>query len=514
MKCGICAYVAPANGTSHTARTCPLKQTQCRRTLPEGHPFRELGQCVDLKCIHNKICGKCGLPGHLYGTQTFAPDRWQHSKKGGVVRKWCKRALDKTDFVCVLITPEAIQSLVNNSQNMSAAEGVERAERRVSVARLRGNVHDADIDVNETMRVMETLGSKAAVLQGANKVAFSVLRQHAREGSVAANQRAAQAVEGDVSDAGASSGDVAADGNVDANADRERGDADVDVGAAGAADGDSSGAEAFHEPKAVRMLRGATARRSKMYAAAIAKGRSKRGAAQAPRAASVSGKGKGRAKGTNEGASPLPADETAIGLPSFCVNKDDLWPRGTRAIYARPLAVFKNREFGSLPPLQIAHRIIVQLCRCPVEEADQELASYIIKGAVQSHLRGYTLTSGSLAPADVSEWLCSAMPATMRPALLSSIAFAVHLVVAGARTGSEWEPSSSSASRPDGAAVDVADALAGGIGIAATRSVPLGAEARGGVTTTAAGAEQPANALADGDADHPVHSVELDVPQL
>ena len=149
-----------------------------------------------------------------------------------------------------------------------------------------------------------------------------------------------------------------------------------------------------------------------------------------------------------------------------------------------------------------------------MEEADQELASYIIKGAVQSHLREYTLTSGSLAPADVSEWLCSAMPATMRRALLSSIAFAVHLVVAGARTGSEWEPSSSSASRPDGAAVDVADALAGGIGIAATRSVPLGAEARGGVTTTAAGAEQPANALADGDADHPVHSVELDVPQL
>ena len=47
---------------------------------------------------------------------------------------------------------------------------------------------------------------------------------------------------------------------------------------------------------------------------------------------------------------------------------------------------------------------------------------YIIKGAVQSHLRGYTLTSGSLAPADVSEWLCSAMPATMQPALGRSCA--------------------------------------------------------------------------------------------
>jgi len=234
-----------------------------------------------------------------------------------VVRMWCKRALDKTDFVCVLITPEAIRSLVNNSQNMSAAEGVERVERRVTAARLRGIVHSANVDVNETMRVMETLGSKAAVLQGANKVACSVLRQHAREESVAAKQRAAQAVEGDVSDAGASSGDVAADGNVDGNADRARGDTDIDIGAAGAAGGDSSGAEDFHEPKAVRMLRGATARRSTMDAAAIAKGRSTRAAAQAPRAATLSGKGKGRAKGTNEGASPLPAGETAIGLLSF-----------------------------------------------------------------------------------------------------------------------------------------------------------------------------------------------------
>jgi len=58
--------------------------------------------------MHHKICGKCGLQGHLFGTQTFALDRWRLNKKGGVVRKWCKRALDKTDFFCVLVTPETI----------------------------------------------------------------------------------------------------------------------------------------------------------------------------------------------------------------------------------------------------------------------------------------------------------------------------------------------------------------------------------------------------------------------
>ena len=506
MKCGICAYVAPADGTSHTARTCPLKQTQCRRTLPEGHPFREVGQCVDLKCIHHKICGKCGLPGHLYGTQTFAPDRWQLSKKGGVVRKWCKRALDKTDFVCVLITPEAIQSLVNNSQSMSAAEGVEKAERRVSVARLRGNVHDANVDVDETMRVMETLGSKAAVLQGANKVAFSVLRQHAHEGSVAANQRAARAVEGDVSDADASLGDV---DNVDANADRDSRDADDDAGASAAADGDSSGADAFHEPKAVRMLRGATARRSKMYAAAIAKGRAQRVAAHGLRLPTVNGKGKGRAKDKAGSATRVPAGEQPTAVPSFCVRKDDLWPRGTREIYAQPMAVFKNREFGGLPPLQIAHRIIVQLCRCPVAEADQELASYIIKGAVQSHLRGYTLTTGSLAPADVSEWLCSAMPATMRPAGLYSIAFAVHLVVAGARTGSEWDAPSSTTSGPvPGASVEDGAPARAPIGAPCAGH---GAEVRGLVAGTEAGAATPATAGTVGETDQRLLRSDTDV---
>ena len=443
MKCGICAYVAPADGTSHTARTCPLKQTQCRRTLPEGHPFREVGQCVDLKCIHHKICGKCGLPGHLYGTQTFAPDRWQLSKKGGVVPKWCKRELEKTDLVCVLITFEAIQSLVNNLQSMPAAKGVEGAQRRVSAARFRGNVHDANVDVVETVRVMETLGSEAAVLQGANKVTFSDLRQHAHEGSVAANQRAARAVEWDVSDADALSGDV---DNVDANVDRDSRDAADDAGASAAAEGDGSGADAFHEPKAVRMPRGATARRFKIYAAAIAKGRAQRVAAHGLRIPTVNGKGKGRANDKAGSATRVPAGEQPTAVPSFCVRKDDLWPRGTREIYAQPMAVFKNREIGGRPPLQIAHHIVVQLCRFPVAEADKKLAPYIIKGAVQSHLLGYTLTTGSLAPADVSEWQCSDMPATMRLALLSSIAFAVHLVVAGARTGSEWDPPSSTTS--------------------------------------------------------------------
>jgi len=75
MKCSLCHYVSSPDGPMHNARSCPLRQTQCRRSLPEGHPFREPGQCVSALCVHKEKCNTCGVTGHLCGTQALHPGR-------------------------------------------------------------------------------------------------------------------------------------------------------------------------------------------------------------------------------------------------------------------------------------------------------------------------------------------------------------------------------------------------------------------------------------------------------
>jgi len=101
---------------------------------------------------------------------------------------------------------------------------------------------------------------------------------------------------------------------------------------------------------------------------------------------------------------------------------------------------FYDKAFGSSTPLRVAHLVIEQMCQCPVADADAELAASLIKGALESHVRGYSLMSGTLSAAQVADWLCSGMPPTLRPALLSRVALAVETLV---RRKSEMVASSS-----------------------------------------------------------------------
>jgi len=61
--------------------------------------------------------------------------------------------------------------------------------------------------------------------------------------------------------------------------------------------------------------------------------------------------------------------------------------------------------------------------------ADAELTATLIKGALASNIRGYSLMSGTVSAAQDADWLCSAMPPTLLPALLSSVALAVETLV-------------------------------------------------------------------------------------
>jgi len=291
MKCGICHFVAPPDGTGRTARTCPLRQTLCRRSLPNDHPFAEKGKCGNAKCVHHKVCGVCGLYRHQYGTQTYALDRWV-IKDGRLLRKKENRVLDDMEFVCVMMTGTTVRNLVNNTQSVSAAAAQIGIERRRIVSRLRANTLAEAVGLDESVRLMQSLGSAASVLQGDNKIDFDALVAARDDGAVAANRRAADAVESEVD------GDEG--GHRDASLDDNRVDVEVDAVA---------GARSTPRSR-VKSLRGPPGGQMGLYAAAINMGKYP------------------RSKGKNKAAKGGKADEP-LQVP-VANDPDSLWPPGTR----------------------------------------------------------------------------------------------------------------------------------------------------------------------------------------
>jgi len=308
MRCGICHFVAPVDGTGRTARTFSLRQTLCRRSLPCDHSFSDKGQCGHAKCVHHKISGDCGLTGHRYGTQTYAFDRWKLTD-GRLLRRNSNRALEETDFVCVLMADATVRNLVNNTQSVSAAAAQVSIERRRNVSRLRAHTRAEGVGLDESVRLIQSLGSPAALLQGDSKVALDALVAARDEGAVAANCRAADAVESDVDgdDGRGASQDDELDCNVDEDADED----------------EYVHTAAFSSRgKRVKALRGPSGGRIGLYAAAISKGK-------APR-----DKRKGKAlKDSKAEVKPL--------LPD-AVDLESLWPRGTRQPRSRPRTVVKS----------------------------------------------------------------------------------------------------------------------------------------------------------------------------
>lgn len=418
-RCSMCNYVSPPDGPKHTARSCPLRQTECRRSLPEGHPFFEAGHCVSAGCVHKSKCNTCGVPGHLYGTQTLNTRRWKINVHGRVVRKPSKKALCKADFVCSLMTDVSIKSMVDNSHSVAAAAAVDAHQRRVMTSRIRGNTNVESLDINETVRVLEDMNSDAAVLNPKNKASFEAACDNAHLGAVAAGHAAAAAAESSMDESTPDSL-----GDDDKEYDNSSSDGGAAVAAKGARRGGGSGSGGV--PKALHAHVGGRQSRTDRYASAVALGqRRSTGTAKGKGAASMrSGrKGKGKNKVKNEAV--IVVDDPVAAASSS--NGD--WPATTRQRFEVPLPVFFSPHFGGMPPLRIAHAVSVELCQCPLEDVDAEVAGLIVKGAIEKQVRGYMLTSGTMTPALVSEWLCSAMPDSLRSATLPSMARAVQLVV-------------------------------------------------------------------------------------
>ena len=109
-------------------------------------------------------------------------------------------------------------------------------------------------------------------------------------------------------------------------------------------------------------------------------------------------------------------------------------PAGSRMAFDGNLPAFYSPTFAATPPVALAHTVWEHMCHCPVADLDKELRDIVVKGAVDFHVRGYMLSSETLSVAQISEWLCSAMPVTMQTATVSSIAGAVSGVVKAAAT--------------------------------------------------------------------------------
>ncbi|OSX79456.1 hypothetical protein BU14_0076s0012 [Porphyra umbilicalis] len=462
MKFSLCHYVSHPDGPTHNARSCPLRQTQCRRSLPEGHPFKELGQCVIALCVHKEKCNTCGVTGHLYGTQALHPGRWKLNNKGRLVRKPNKQSLTKEDFVCTLMTDLSIQSMVEISVSVSTTAAEEAHTRRVATSRLHANTNAERLHINETVRVMEGLGSNAELLQDENKATFQTLYSNVHLGAVAANRLAASAAESSLDETTPPSSDVeahstseeeAAAAAAGARGGRGRGRKRGVGGGSGKGrrrgGGDDGGHGARHAArsgkkarrggasgqankdkqavKAERVHHAGRRSRTDRYAAAIAK-------SQRPSSASLglrqgtAGKGKAR-RGSKGGTSAALIDVDDLEDTHMPVGQDNGWPEATRAHFERNLPVFVSPTFGGKPPVRIAHAVVAELYQCPIEDVDAIMARLVVNGACDSQVREFMLTSGSLSSAQVSEWLCSVMSAALRRATLPSMAYAVQRVV-------------------------------------------------------------------------------------
>jgi len=88
--------------------------------------------------------------------------------------------------------------------------------------------------------------------------------------------------------------------------------------------------------------------------------------------------------------------------------------------------MFSSPVFGAYTPLQVAHLVLEKVTQSPMAQIEMELAGCVVKTAVDRHVHGYTLPSGALSAAHVSEWLCSIMPAPMQSAMLTGVAQAIR----------------------------------------------------------------------------------------
>jgi len=106
MQCSICLFRAPEGAAGHKWRCCLLGTVQCRRHLPEQHPFCLSGPFLRVDCVHNKHCLHCHMIGHTALTMKLTLRRWRMTLDGRAVpvTGHTLPPLDARDIGCPLMT--------------------------------------------------------------------------------------------------------------------------------------------------------------------------------------------------------------------------------------------------------------------------------------------------------------------------------------------------------------------------------------------------------------------------
>jgi len=113
MICNLCKFEPREGEMGHHSRCCPLREVECRSSLPSDNPFSLRGPCISHYCVHMAQCQACGSIGHTRKTLKLVPTRWGVLSTGQLVLAHNAPALTKADFVCRLVFEDTVRLLLS-----------------------------------------------------------------------------------------------------------------------------------------------------------------------------------------------------------------------------------------------------------------------------------------------------------------------------------------------------------------------------------------------------------------
>jgi len=113
MICIICKYESREGEMGNLSWCCPLREVECRSSLPSDNPFSLRGPCISHYCVHRAQCQVCGTIGHTRKTPKLVPTRWGVLSTGQLVLAHNAPALTKADFACCLVSEDTVRLLLS-----------------------------------------------------------------------------------------------------------------------------------------------------------------------------------------------------------------------------------------------------------------------------------------------------------------------------------------------------------------------------------------------------------------
>lgn len=383
-SCRICRYTYKTGTSGHNAKNCALNDMHCRAQEPPASPYHVTGPCLSGSCSHNMTCTVCHKLGHSNATQRYTPIRWR-MKKGTLARSDHQPALSGADLVCDFLKDSDVKQIVENCVNAATEAAFGKARDTGVSLKLRAKMHEACLTGDEVVALMLAHKSKASGLSEQNLPTFRLVRQHRKKGAIAANEAAARELESRL------------DGSEDSLSDSS---------SCGGRGRRGSSRTVVRPSRSVKDRMGKSGRQARALASANA---------IVKRRSSVSGRG-GGGGGGGSSSHRSPSQRPPRGRPPSVSLKgkgvkvlktDDVlvasdsrgsadggrgWPPGAWARFSELLQPVSWAPFASLTPTGLVDAVLVAACQLPIEQTDEEVRRLMLKGAMESGLRGFMVS--------------------------------------------------------------------------------------------------------------------------